>query len=153
MQYRKSNLKDCKAIYSLICDMENKELSYDRFCSIYQDQISDHHYYCLVCEHEDAVVGALNMRFELQLHHTEQIAEILEFAVAAECRNKGIGNEMFAHSCRIARDNGCSQIEVACNQLRKDTHRFYIREDMHNFHFKFSKRLIGDNIQQNALGR
>lgn len=153
MQYRKGSLEDCKGIYSLICDMENKELSYDKFCAIYRDQINDNRYYCLVCEHDGAVIGALNMRFEFQLHHTEKIAEILEFAVAAIYRNKGIGKEMFVRSCQIAEDNGCSQIEVACNQLRKDTHRFYIREDMNNFHFKFSKRLIGDDIKQNAIGR
>lgn len=93
------------------------------------------------------------MRFEFQLHHTEQIAEILEFAVAAICRNRGIGKEMSARSCQIAGDNGCFQIEVACNQLRKDTYHFYIWEDMPNFYFKFSKRLIGDNIKQNAIGR
>ena len=85
--------------------------------------------------------------------HTEQIAEILEFAVASACRNNGIGKEMFFRSCQIAEDNGCTQIEVDCNQLRIDTHRFYMREDMHNFHFKFSKRLVGDNIQQNIIGR
>lgn len=50
------------------------------------------------------VIGALNMRFEAQLHHAEQIAEILEFAVAIKCRNNGIGKEMLAQSCRIAKD-------------------------------------------------
>ena len=92
-------------------------------------------------------------RFEEQLHHTERIAEILEFAINTTCRNMGIGKEMLAQSYRIAADNGCSQIEVACNQLRKDTHRFYVREGMHNFHFKFSKRLANDDIQENSLGR
>lgn len=152
MKYRKSSLEDCKAIYSLICDMENTELPYDRFCEIYRDQLTDGHYYCLVCEQDDVVVSALNLRFELQLHHTERIAEILEFAVAPTCRNKGIGKEMLARSCQIAEDNGCSQIEVDCNQLREDTHRFYMREGMQNFHYKFSKRLLGDNIQQNRIG-
>lgn len=153
MKCRKGNLEDCKAIYSLICDMENRELSYDRFFAIYRDQISGGHYYCLVCEQHRVVIGVLNMRFEAQLHHTERIAEVLEFAVAVKCRNNGIGKEMFAQSCQIAKDNGCSQIEVACNQLRKNAHRFYLREGMYNFHFKFSKRLLGDDIQQNAIGR
>jgi PhnO protein len=153
MEYRKSNLDDCKAIYSLICEMENKELSYDRFCAIYRDQISDSHYYCLVCEENGMVIGVLNIRFEEQLHHTENIAEILEFAVANTSRNKGIGKEMFSQSCQIAKDYGCQQIEVACNQLRKNTHRFYIREGMQNFHFKFSKQLFDEGIQQNAIGK
>lgn len=153
MQYRKGSLEDCKEIYSLICSMENKKLSYEGFYAIFEEQTNDRHYYCLVCEHDDAVIGVLNMRFEFQLHHTEKIAEILEFAVADTCRNKGVGKEMFTRSCQIAENNGCSQIEVACNQLRKDTHRFYIREKMNNFHFKFSKRLTDDDIRQNAIGR
>lgn len=153
MVYRKSTLEDCKAVYALICDMENKELPYDKFEKIYHNQINDSHYYCLVCEQDSMVIGALNMRFEEQLHHAERITEILEFAVDTTCRNMGIGKEMISQSCQIAKDIGCSQIEVACNKLRKDTHRFYIREGMHNFHFKFSKQLIGDNVQENVLGR
>jgi PhnO protein len=153
MIYRKSALNDCKAIYSLICDMENKKLPYERFKAIYHDQINDRHYYCLVCEEDGIVIGVLNIRFEEQLHHSERIAEILEFAVASAYRNKGVGKEMFAQSCQIARENGCFQIEVACNQLRKDTHRFYVREGMHNFHFKFSRQLSGDDAPNNILGR
>ncbi len=153
MMYRKSNLADCKTIYSLICDMENKELPYDSFEVIYHNQINDCHYYCLVCEQDGFVIGMLNIRFEEQLHHSKRIAEILEFAVASAYRSKGIGKEMFAQSCQIATDNSCSQIEVACNQLRKDTHHFYVREGMQNFHFKFSKQLDGVDSPENILGR
>lgn len=153
MVYRKSTLEDCKAVYDLICDMENKKLPFDKFKKIYHNQVNDFHYYCLVCEHDGMVIGALNLRFEDQLHHAEKITEILEFAVSDKYRNIGIGKEMLSQSFQIAKDNGCSQIEVDCNQLRKDTHRFYIREGMHNFHFKFSKQLIGENVQENVLGR
>lgn len=76
------------------------------------------------------MIGVLNLRFEAQLHHTEHIAEILEFAVENTYRNKGIGKEMFSQSCQIAKINGSSQIEVACNQLRENTHHFYKREGM-----------------------
>ncbi|WP_432748696.1 GNAT family N-acetyltransferase [Pectinatus frisingensis] len=133
--------------------MENKKLPYDRFVEIYEKQLSDERYYCLICEHDGIVVGALNLRFEEQLHHTAKIAEILEFVVAADYRNFSIGKKMFAEGCEIARKKGCIQIEVACNQLRKDTHRFYRREGMHNFHFKFSKILNGEDTDTNVLGK
>lgn len=54
---RKGTLEDCKAVYGLICDMECKELPFDRFSEIYQRQISGSNYYCLVCEHENDVIG------------------------------------------------------------------------------------------------
>ena len=37
--FRKSTLADCKAIYDLICDLEKKELPYERFCDIYTRQV------------------------------------------------------------------------------------------------------------------
>ena len=93
------------------------------------------------------------MRFEKQLHHAENIAEIMEFSVLPQCRNKGIGKKMIEEGFEIAKKMGCTQIEVACNQLRKDTHRFYTREGMHNFHFKFLKRLLGEDTPNNMLGK
>lgn len=150
--YRKADAHDCGMVYNLICDMESKKLPYDRFQAIYCDQLRSTKYYCLICEQDGKVIGALNLRFEEQLHHAERIAEIMEFAVLSGFRNRGIGKGMLEEACLIAREHGCSQIEVACNQLRKDTHRFYLREGMHNFHYKFSKLLMGSDLE-NAIGR
>ena len=113
----------------------------------------DDDYYCLLREEDGKVISELNLRFEMQLHHADRIAEIMEFAVDPGYRNKGIGAEVLAEAERIAKEAGCVQIEVACNQLRKDTHRFYEREGMNNFHFKFSKPLTGEVVTGNVLGR
>lgn len=88
-----------------------------------------------------------------ELHHCECIAEIMEFSVNPAYRSKGIGKQMLDEAIHVAKEYGCSQIEVACNQLRTNTHRFYLREDMNNFHYKFSRRLTGDICTENALGR
>ena len=62
--YRKATLNDCEKIYSLICDMECKQLPFDKFYSIYQKQLNDRHYYCLVYEYGNDVIGVLNLRIE-----------------------------------------------------------------------------------------
>lgn len=139
--YRKSDQKDCKAIYELICDLEETKLSYDRFSEIYSRQVCDDRYYCLLCEENNSVIGVLNIRFEEQLHHAERIAEILEFAVNKDYRSRGIGKEMLAKACSIAENKGCLQIEAASSRRRRAAHRFYEREGMQNNHFKYSKRL------------
>ena len=151
--YRKSEEKDCKAIYDLICDMENKQLPYDIFEEIYRNQLARKDMYCIIREENGKVQVMLNLRFEEQLHHCEKIAEIMEFVVDAGSRDIGVGKEVLEETCRVAQEYGCSQIEVACNQLRKDTHRFYEREGMHNFHYKFSRRLMGEDSNDNVLGR
>lgn len=133
--------------------MENKQLPYNKFEKIYLQQIKRDDMYCLVNSENDKVIAFINLRFENQLHHCEVIAEIMEFVVDIGYRNIGIGNTLFKEACRIAENYGCSQIEVACNQLRSNTHRFYEREGMHNFHYKFSKSLIGGDGSANALGR
>ncbi len=109
--------------------------------------------YCLIHEEGGKVRAMLNLRLEEQLHYCEKIAEIMEFVVDGDCRNQNVGKRMLAEAGRVALAHGCSQIELACNQLRKDTHRFYEREGMHNFHYKFSKRLIGEDNDRNVLGR
>ena len=65
----------------------------------------------------------MNLRMEDQLHHAETIAEILEFSVADAYRSRGVGKDMFAIGCQIAKDWGCTQMEAASNQLRTDAHR------------------------------
>jgi len=151
--YRKAIEKDCKEVYRLICEMESRELPYEKFESIFRKQLADDGYYCLIYERDGQVIGVLNLRLEEQLHHTDSIAEIMEFAVDPECRGQGIGKGMFLEACRLSEQFCCTQIEVACNQLRTNTHRFYLREGMHNFHFKFSKSLVGEDTAENKLGR
>ena len=140
-------------IYHLICNLECRQFPIHRFKEIYQYQLNSQHYYCLVCERNHKIIGILNLRFEEQLHHAERIAEIMEFIVDEAYRNQGIGKEMFANACQLAKNYGCQQIEVACNQLRKDTHRFYLKEGMNAFHLKFSKSLTGDYPMENAIGK
>lgn len=151
--FRKAELNDCLKLYQLICDMESKQLPWERFSEIYQKQLKDPDYDCLVYEQDGKVLGVLNLRFEEQLHHSERIAEIMEFVLDGTVRKQGVGKKMLATACQRAKERGCTQIEVACNQLRTDTHRFYLREGMHNFHYKFSKSLIGQDSDENALGK
>ena len=151
--YRKATMDDCERIYNLICDLEGKQLPFERFSAIYREKLDSKHYYFLVCEQENNIVGVLNLRLEAQLHHSEFIAEIMEFAVDSAYRNQGIGKQMFEIACQIAKKFGCAQIEVACNQLRIDTHRFYLREGMHNFHYKFSMSLTGNDTAENRIGK
>ena len=39
-------------------------------------QLHKDDYYCIAYEHEDVMLGVLNLRLEEQLHHTDRIAEI-----------------------------------------------------------------------------
>ena len=149
---RKSELKDTEALYQLMCDLENKELPYETFKTIYMQQLQNEHMYCLVEEIDGKIVAMLNMRFETQLHHCEKIAEIMEFIVNDHYRSLGIGKKMFSKAVEVSKAHHCSQIELATNQLRKKAHQFYEREGMSNFHYKYSMRLDNQKFSENKIG-
>ena len=161
--YRKATLNDCEKVYHLICNMERKQLPFDRFYLIYQEQINNRHYYCLVCEYDNNVIGVLNLRFEEQLHHSaygynlRTISHryfIVEKFYPMDFRKSSKNPIQKSKFFNLADMFGYKTMpKVACNQLRKDTHRFYLREGMHNFHFKFSKSLNGNDTEENIIGK
>ncbi len=151
--FGEASVSDCRAVWELICDMEQKELPYDAFSAIFERQRANEQFWCLLAKEGDRVVGALNMRFEEQLHHAGPMAEMMEFAIAEDWRCRGLGHEMFVEACRAAKERGCPQLELACNKLRTDTHRFYRREGMQDHHYKFSLDLTGKGGGENRLGR
>ncbi len=105
MLYRKASLSDSRAVHKLICDMVKRELSYEKFYDIMNEQLQDRqHYYCLVAEEDDRIVGVLNMRIERQLRYAGPVAQIMEFAVDAEYRAKGIEEELIEKGRSIAGD-------------------------------------------------
>lgn len=152
MDYRTASASDCRQVYELICQLEEKQLSYEVFFRIWTEQRNSPHYLCLVCEEDGNLLGMLNLRFEEQLHHDGWIAEITEMYVRPSLRSKGIGKALIQRAYGISREKGCLQIEACCNQLRLQAHRFYQREGMKNYHFKFSHNLQGNVPEENTLG-
>ena len=153
LTFRSAISEDCPFVYEMICDMEAKTLPYSAFQSIFLQQIVSTEHDFVLAESSGAVVAFIHLRYENQLHHAGRIAEIMEFVVKDEYRNKGFGRELLAYAEHLAGNRSCVQIEVACNQLRRSTHRFYLREGMKNYHYKFSKILSGPVFDQNVLGR
>lgn len=150
---RKAGKQDCRDVYSLICEMEETALPYNDFKQIYDKQTDDEDYLCLVYETEGKTAGCINLRMERQLHHASRICEIMELSVGGGFRCRGIGRLLFEAACLKAKANGCTQIEVCCNQLRNRAHRFYEAQGMQNFHYKFSLDFSANGKYANRLGR
>ena len=149
---RKTTIEDLDQIYQLMCLLENKQLDYTAFRQIYINQYDSPQMISFVDERDEKLTAFLNLRMEQQLHHCEKIAEIMELVVDEGYRSQGIGKELFQYACMYAKDNGCAQIELATNQLRHQAHRFYEREGMSNFHYKYSMRLDGESFGENKIG-
>ncbi len=152
MEFRYAVIGDAQRIYKLICNMESKALDFEMFKSIFPQYVdNDNHYWIVACK-RDSMYGFITLRTEYQLHHAAKIAEIMELVVDSTVRSMGIGKKLFEKASTLAKDNGCIQIEVCCNQLRTRTHGFYEKQDMTNSHYKFSKNLLSNIPMVNKLG-
>ncbi len=141
-----------REVYEMICLLEEKNLNWKQFKDCYQRQQNNENMFCLVIEERGKIIACLNLRMEYQLHHADKIAEIMEFCVCEEKRSEGIGKMMFDYAAELAKQQGCGKIELCTNQLRVDAHRFYEKQGMNNFHYKFSKNLKGSEPKKNQLG-
>lgn len=139
---RLGTIADCRAVYSLICELEDCELNYADFERIYGEMMQRGDFYSvLIAQKGDEVLGEATLRFEDQLHHCEKIAEIMELSVTAKHRSCGIGSAIFEEACKLAKSRGCTQIEVSSNRVRERAHRFYEHLGMLNTHVKLCKPL------------
>ncbi len=81
----------------------------------------------------------------------------LDYDKFSEIYKNQLNSESYYRLVRCAGDEVIGVInlrfERQLHQLRKDTHRFYLREGMHNFHYKFSLNLTGNDSAENAIGK
>ena len=92
--YRISTIGDCLDVYNLICDMEKKELPYNEFSRIFEQQQDNPNYFCILHEEDHKVIAMINLHFEEQLHHAATIVEIMELVVDSKHRNKQVGKNI-----------------------------------------------------------
>lgn len=144
---------DFAAVYRLLCALEETELPRAGAAAAYAELLTAAGHTVWVAEEAGAVIGFAHLRTEAQLHHAARVAELMELAVDAAWRGQGIGRALLDTAADFAAADGCIQIELACNRLRTAAHRFYAREGLHPFHFKFSKPLTGADTGENRLGR
>lgn len=137
----KAEEKDLNEVFRLICILEEgKEPAFVGFKEAYLEMLKDTDRYILLTYKEDEkIIGFLDMRIEKQLHHGQEVAEILELVVNPEYRSKKIGQSLFDEACKIAKNRNCQLVEVSSSIRRKRAHQFYLKNGMIQDHYSFSK--------------
>ncbi len=64
-----------------------------------------------------------------------------DFVTAEDARSEGHGKRMLDWLARLAREEGCGQLQLDSGVQRHDAHRFYFREGMKISSYHFSKVL------------
>jgi GNAT superfamily N-acetyltransferase len=74
------------------------------------------------------ILGVLSLHFIPQLAVEGDFARISYFAVNERARGGGIGRALEEYATGLARERGCSLLEVHCHTRRERAHAFYFRQ-------------------------
>ena len=74
----------------------------------------------------------------IDMLRTGRMLEVDDLVSAASARSKGYGKQLLNWCYELARENGCSVVELDSAVHRADAHRFYFRERMYVLGFHFS---------------
>jgi GNAT superfamily N-acetyltransferase len=86
----------------------------------------------------DDVVQAVAGYRIIHMLRTGRMLEVDDLVSAESARSKGYGKQLLNWCYDLARENGCSVVELDSAVHRADAHRFYFRERMHVLGFHFS---------------
>lgn len=82
----------------------------------------------VVAESEGRVVGCLQLAVLAGISSQGGIRGLLEdVRVAADCRSRGIGEQLVQWAVAEAKARGCNLVELLTHQTRTDAQRFYKR--------------------------
>ena len=149
---RKAELQDVRAVYALICELDEQDLPLMEFENIFGSLLKLPEHFLMIGEIEGRTVAFLHLRVEGQLHHAAKIAEILEFDVERSYRAGTRAAVFVTYAEKRPGTIYCIQLELSSNMLRKKAHCFYERQGMHKFHYKFTLPLSGKKVNENKLG-
>jgi GNAT superfamily N-acetyltransferase len=76
----------------------------------------------------EVILAILSLHFIPQLALKGDFARISYFAVDKDTRSRGIGAGLEAEATRLARERGCTLLEVHCHTRRTRAHEFYARQ-------------------------
>lgn len=141
MQCLYATIENSQDVYYLLCELEHTELDKALFEEIFRKNIvnPDIHY-LLVIDNQN-IIGFASLHIQYLLHHASKVAEIQEIVVSKYYQGQGVGKMLFNHLKEIAVKNKCVLLEVCCNQIRKKSHEFYLKQNMKNSHYKFTLNL------------
>jgi len=141
MVTRKVKAEDRSFMYAWVCDLEQTTFLKHNFEIAFGKILSPSTLQYWIAESESNPIGYFALRTEMQLHHCAPIAEIVEFYIAVENRNKRLGAEMLGELIKIAKQAECLWVEVASSNWREDAHRFYLSNGFEKTQERFGRRV------------
>jgi PhnO protein len=135
---RKAVGNDLGIVYRFLCELENEDLDFDAFKSIYIENISNPKNLYMVSESDNVVSGFISFHIQNLLHHSGLVGEIQEFYIDKTFRGKGIGKLLIDEIKNYAKQNNLKSIEVTSSKKRTENVLMYEKLGFMLSHNKFT---------------
>jgi GNAT superfamily N-acetyltransferase len=106
----------------------------------------------LVAEDGGLVIGLATVIVRHVINDDAPFARLSALVVAGDSRGRGVGSALVTASERIARDAGCSAMEVTSGDHRPDAHAFYRSLGYEERPRRFVKRLTASTRGHRSEG-
>ena len=139
---RKSTIADFEQVYVLLPQLwPDAILNKNKLRHVFARALNSdyHHYLCAI--DKKVVVGFCSLSIRNSLWQQGFIAHIDEIIVESAYRGHGIGTQMILKAMKIAKQKGCTRLELDSAFHRGKAHNFYKKIGFENRAFLFSMPL------------
>ena len=98
-------------------------------------------YKVFVAEKDNSVIGLMSFHALDILYGTGKIGRITALVITESERGKGIGKSLVAKAEELARESGCTRLELTTNVHRIAAHKFYESVGFEESSKRFIKKL------------
>lgn len=151
LTFRTATKADLPAVVALLADdelAENREKAsaeagvVEEYSSAFEAMEGEHYNHMLLAESDGRIAGALQLVFVPGLSRRGAKRAIIESVrVTADLRGQNVGTALMKEAIRLARESGCSLVQLTSDTRRSRAHLFYRRLGFVQSHFGFKKEL------------
>jgi len=141
MEVMKATAKDLDSAYKLMCELENKELSFEMFREGYLSNLNNAGREYFIAFISGDAIGFLSLAVDYRLFCADKVAVIDELVVAEQYRSKGVGKALLDVATEYAKNMQCAYMAVTSSVKRVGAHKFYEKNGFENNGYRFGKFL------------
>jgi len=139
MKIRELQQADFEGVKKLIEELENVEMDFVSFLSIFNEYLQKKDGICWVIEiEEERIVGFLSCFGQRLLHHCDWVYEIQELIITKDYQGQGLGKIVIEKLVATLKEKNVFSLEVTTNKKRIHAHEFYKSVGFVNSHEKFT---------------
>ena len=133
MLIRKAKILDLNEVILLLYDdglgrdRESLSIKYkQQYLSVFSEILESKYFDIFVMVKDNEIIGFYQLMFLPHISFKgSKRGQIESVRIRSDFRRSGLGTKLMKHAIEVARDNGCSILQLTSNKKRNETDKFY----------------------------